>query len=156
MNTGTSFRRVLALFFCLTAASPVTAVSSQRICTLSITGTGGNVVHLLAEIADTDTLRSRGLMFRKGLDKNRGMIFMYSSEEYLTFWMKNTYIPLSIAYISGEGVIHEIYDMKPLDTSIVYPSRLPARYALEVNRGWFREHGITQGCRVNLYGCFGK
>ncbi|MBN1534921.1 MAG: DUF192 domain-containing protein [Spirochaetes bacterium] len=95
-------------------------------------------------------------MFRKGLDKNRGMIFMYSSEEYLTFWMKNTYIPLSIAYISGEGVIHEIYDMKPLDTSIVYPSRLPARYALEVNRGWFREHGITQGCRVNLYGCFGK
>ena len=70
--------------------------------------------------------------------------------------MKNTFIPLSIAYVDKHGVINEIYHMKPNDSSITYPSKYPAMYALEVNRGWFNKNKITKGNKIIFNGCFGK
>lgn len=102
------------------------------------------------EIADTEDKRNLGLMFRNYLDSNSGMLFVFKDANKRTFWMKNTYIPLSIAYISDDGTINEIYDMKPLDISVVYPSRRPAKYALEMNKGWFDKHNIAVGCKVLL------
>jgi uncharacterized membrane protein (UPF0127 family) len=95
-------------------------------------------------------------MFRSRLEKDSGMLFVFDREQMLDFWMKNTSIPLSIAYIDSEGIIREIYDMKPLDISVSYPSKYPARYALEVNRGWFSRKGIRKGSRLILNGCIGQ
>ncbi|MBN1495492.1 MAG: DUF192 domain-containing protein [Spirochaetes bacterium] len=125
-------------------------------CILRILNSDGNAVSLTVEIADTERRRQTGLMHRKTMPREHGMLFVFPREQKMNFWMKNTYIPLSIAYIDSNGVIREIYDMKPLDTSVTYPSALPALYALEVNRGWFRLNNISTGCRIVLDGCVGK
>ena len=121
------------------------ALSQLRTCDLRITTAAGKNIRVMAEIADTEFRRMKGLMFRESMQENRGMLFVFEHEQHLSFWMKNTYIPLSIAYIDRRGVIMEIHDMKPLDTSITYPSKNPAKYALEVNQGWFRKHAINAG-----------
>jgi uncharacterized protein len=131
-------------------------LSGKNTYNLVIINAGGKQVPLNVEIADTEPMRMKGLMDRKEMRRDSGMLFVFDREEKLNFWMKNTYIPLSIAYISKTGVINEIRDMKPLDTSMTYPSAIPARYALEVNRGWFEENNITKGCRIALDGCISK
>ena len=99
---------------------------------------------LRAEIADTPERRRRGLMFRKSLPPNRGMLFIFPEEDYHGFWMKNTGIPLSIAFISRDGRIRQIEVMEPMSEEI-HSSRFPVKYALEVNRGWFSQFGIRAG-----------
>lgn len=101
------------------------------------------------ELAITPEERAKGLMFREELEKNRGMLFVFEEEQALSFWMKNTSIALSIAYISANGVIIDILDMEPYDLSLV-PSSQPVKYALEVNQGEFRRRGIRPGNRVIL------
>ena len=101
-------------------------------------------VELEVEVAVNYQQKSTGLMFRLDLADGRGMIFVYNSDQYLGFWMKNTYIPLSIAYLNAEGVILEIYDMHPLSSQTVYSSR-PVRFALEVPLGWFKRAGLEPG-----------
>ena len=100
---------------------------------------------LKVEIADTPQRRSAGLMFRKKLAKNEGMLFVFPKEDYLSFWMKNTKIPLSIGYFDQDGILLEIHNMKPDQTSEVYNARNKAIYAIEVNQGWFKENGIVIG-----------
>lgn len=128
----------------------------NSLCSITILNNNKKQIKLAVETADTEAKRRYGLMFRKSLDQNRGMLFVFPFEIMLDFWMKNTYIPLSIAYIDKNFIINEIYDMKPLDTSIKYPSKRAAKYALEVNQGWFKKHNITKGCRIILNGCFSK
>ncbi len=99
------------------------------------------------ELAVTPSERARGLMFRESLPRHHGMLFVFEVEQPLSFWMQNTSIPLSVAYIDENGIITDILDMEPYDLSSVSSSR-PARYALEVNRGEFREKGIRPGNRV--------
>jgi uncharacterized membrane protein (UPF0127 family) len=90
-------------------------------------------------------------MGRTELGENRGMLFVFEEEQRLSFWMKDTHIPLSIAYIDSEGRIVDIQDMKPLDDELPdYTSSEPARYALEVNRGFFEERGVEVGDKVEL------
>ena len=101
------------------------------------------------EIADTPEEREQGLMFREALDADHGMVFIFPDERPRSFWMRNTPLPLSIAYIDAQGIILEIHDMEPFSLEPVR-SRFPARYALEVNRGRFRELGIEPGDRVDL------
>jgi len=105
-------------------------------------------VSLTVECARSQSEQTYGLMFRDKLGENDGMLFFFDSDGYRNFWMKNTIIPLSLAYISSRGDIMEIYDMKPLDTSVTYPSKYPCRYVLEVNKGWFRKNGIRVGSQV--------
>jgi uncharacterized membrane protein (UPF0127 family) len=100
---------------------------------------------LLVEIADTPRKRSIGLMFREKLEDDRGMLFVFPEEDYLSFWMKNTKIPLSLGYFNKDGILLEIHHMKPNQTHTTYSSRSKAIYALEVNQGWFEKNGIQEG-----------
>ncbi len=104
---------------------------------------------LTVELAITPLERQVGLMFREYLPENRGMLFVFESEDYLTFWMKNTSIPLSIAFINPEGIIVDIQNMEPFTTT-PHVSKERAIYALEVNKGWFKKHGITVGDTVKI------
>ena len=108
-----------------------------------------NQWNLTVEIADTQKSQEKGLMKRKSLDEDRGMLFVYDRDSRKSFWMKNTLIPLSIAYIAADGTIREIYDMEPLSTRIV-DSRYSVRYALEVNQGAFDMHGIKPGDKLEF------
>jgi len=104
---------------------------------------------LLVEIARTAYEQEMGLMHRSSLAEDKGMLFIYDSDQKLTFWMKNTSIPLSIAFIASDGIIKEIYDMKPFSLKLV-SSHHSVRYALEVNQGFFERFGITVGDRLEL------
>jgi len=99
------------------------------------------------EIADTQLKRSLGLMYRKELEPESGMLFIFPENKDLSFWMKDTHIPLSIAYINEEGIILNIEDMVPLSLNGV-PSSGPCKYALEVNQGWFEQNMIQAGDKI--------
>ena len=101
------------------------------------------------ELANTPEKRQQGLMNRTSLDDEKGMLFIFEKEKYLYFWMKNTGIPLSIAYISSSGQIIDILDLEPYSLKLVQSSK-PALYALEVNRGFFMKKGIKVGDTVKL------
>jgi uncharacterized membrane protein (UPF0127 family) len=96
------------------------------------------------EVADNFSSRRRGLMFRSSLQSNTGMLFIWEDYAIRCMWMKNTKIPLSIAFMSKEKEILEIYDMVPMSEASTC-SNNKAAFALEVNKGWFEEHNITSG-----------
>ncbi len=96
------------------------------------------------EVAKSEEERGKGLMGRKSLEKNGGMLFIFEDEGYHGFWMKNTLIPLSIAFIDRDGKIVEITNMEPM-TLITHDPPRPILYALEMNRGWFSANGIKVG-----------
>jgi len=102
---------------------------------------------LTAEVAHTDPARMQGLMHRRILPEDRGMLFVFSDVARHAMWMKNTYIPLSVAFLDEHGAIINIEDMKP-HTEDTHPSAKPAKYALEANLGWFRKRGIKPGAKV--------
>ena len=106
-----------------------------------------NGKNLSVEIAYTDKDRAKGLMNREKLDPESGMLFIFPYDRHLSFWMKNTSIPLSIAYISSDYVIKEIRNMKPFSTAPVN-SKNSVRFALEVNQGYFEKSGIEEGDRL--------
>lgn len=101
------------------------------------------------EIAETEVQQARGLMYREELAQNAGMLFVYQDEQFRSFWMKNTLIPLSIAYISEDGKILSIHNMTPLSTEGVN-SVAPAKYALEVKQGRFNELKVKLGMVVTF------
>jgi uncharacterized protein len=138
-------RAVVICLLLLTSAalSQETAQVALPSITLSVAGKA-----VTAEVADDAQERSMGLMFRDHLAPNTGMLFVMSKPERASFWMKNTIVPLSIAYISPAGVIVEIHDLHPLDEKPV-PSAFPnIAYALEMEQGWFSENGILAGDRI--------
>jgi hypothetical protein len=104
---------------------------------------------LEVEIAKTKRQRARGLMSREELEWNEGMLFIFREEQYLSFWMKDTSIPLSIAFLDKNGVVTDIYDMEPFSLDPVRSSR-KCRYAIEVNRNFFRDAGLAVGSSLNL------
>ncbi|MFQ5750752.1 MAG: DUF192 domain-containing protein [bacterium] len=107
-------------------------------------------VPLDVEIAqDEETLMS-GLMYREELPENQGMLFVFQNQRILSFWMRNTFIPLDIAFINRDGMVVDIQQMAPLDETKQYISSAPALYALEVNAGWFEEHRLKIGSRVQF------
>ena len=111
----------------------------------------GERIPVQVEIADTYAERQTGLSGRTTLAEDAGMLFVFDQEQPLSFWMKDTLIPLSIAYISADGRIVDIQDMQPLDET-PHPSAEPAQYALEVNQGFFTERGVAVGDTVELPG----
>lgn len=133
-----------------TARSTTTA-GTLELRELVIEASSGEEVRVRAEIADEADEQARGLMNRKRLGEERGMLFVYTEEREMSFWMKDTFIPLSIAYIDSEGRIVDIQDMKPLDDKPPsYVSAKPAQYALEVNKGFFDERGVKVRDEVQL------
>jgi uncharacterized membrane protein (UPF0127 family) len=105
-------------------------------------------VKLRAELADTESKKERGLMFRQFLPENSGMLFIFDPPTQAAFWMKNTRIPLSIAFVDNQGRILEIRSMKPFDETPIWSVSNAVAYALEVSEGWFDRHGIRTGTRI--------
>ncbi|MDR1373545.1 MAG: DUF192 domain-containing protein [Treponema sp.] len=116
---------------------------------LAVKTASGTAVPISAEVAVTAEEQAAGLMNRKSLPDGKGMLFVYARDELMSFWMKNTLIPLSIAFIAYDGRILEIRDMKPRDLTPVRSTRY-VRYALEVPQGWFSRAGIAAGDRLVL------
>ncbi|MDZ4744361.1 MAG: DUF192 domain-containing protein [Verrucomicrobiota bacterium] len=102
------------------------------------------------EIARTTEQKNTGLMGRKSLGENEGMLFINHSPQTASFWMKNTLIPLSIAYIDEDGVIQEIYHLEPLRLDTVQSRQSNIKYALEVNKGWFEKNGISIKQKISV------
>ena len=105
---------------------------------------------LIVEIADTPRSLDKGLMGRSELKEGHGMLFVYKEPQLLSFWMKNTKIPLSIAFFDEEKILLNMADMIPLRTDLIYLSVSPALYALEVPQGWFVKHQIKPGMKFSF------
>lgn len=109
---------------------------------------------IIVEVADTDPKREYGLMFVTTLPKDQGMLFIFDRPTPLSFWMKNTLIPLAIAYFDTSKKLIEVLEMEP--ASLVqrappsYPSSRPAQYALEMNKGWFKAHHVPKGALLKI------
>ena len=133
-----------ALFFLFLLWIPIT--HSQSLLSIPL------YIHdkeIRVEVAQTPEERSYGLMGRKYLGKDEGMLFIFETEDYHGFWMKGTLLPLSIAFIAKDGRVVWITDMKPLTLDSHVPPR-PILYALEMNKGWFSSHGVKAGDMIRF------
>jgi len=144
----------VALFVMLVAATlmPDAVAIGADLPTVPLSINGKKIT---AEVAATPEQRASGLMNRFSLKPNSGMLFVFERPEPLAFWMKNTYVPLSIAFIGADGRILNIEDMAPHDEANHW-SKGPGLYALEMRKGWFAEAGVKAGDRVEGLGSDGK
>jgi uncharacterized membrane protein (UPF0127 family) len=102
---------------------------------------------ITVEVASTAPDRATGLMHRRMLPENRGMLFIFDDIAHHGMWMMNTFVPLSVAFLDREGTIINIEDMQP-QTKNSHRAAKPAKYALEMNLGWFAKRGIKPGAKV--------
>ena len=139
--------RHAAAFLCLLAL-PGTAWA-EAACTparLDLRWDGGHE-SFAVEVADDAAERAQGLMFRTELSPASGMLFVYEGPRHPQFWMKNTLIPLTAAFVADDGTIVNLADMKPLDESS-HCSAEPVRYVLEMNQGWFEQRHLKAGAKL--------
>jgi uncharacterized membrane protein (UPF0127 family) len=133
------------------AEATLTAAPQLRREMITIANTRGEKITMQVEIADTEPSRELGLMFRPAMDPYAGMLFDFGADTTGGFWMANTILPLSIAFIKADGSIIDIQDMKPLDRTGISAAG-PYRYALEANQGFFSVNAIEVGNKVTLPG----
>ncbi len=140
-------KRLVCCFWLLFVAVTLHAQTTAQptLSTLPLTVNGKTIT---AEIADDDQERSTGLMYREKLAPNSGMLFVMPQTNYVSFWMRNTLIPLSIAYINPSGMILEIHSMKPRDETPIKSNFPGVAYALEMEDGWFDKNGVLPGDRL--------
>lgn len=100
-----------------------------------------------AQVASTPTQRQIGLMHRREMPQHEGMLFVFEQPATQCFWMKNTLIPLTAAFVEDDGTIANLADMKPLDESS-HCSAKPVRYVLEMNKGWFEQRNLRAGVKL--------
>ncbi|HJV82283.1 DUF192 domain-containing protein [Noviherbaspirillum sp.] len=146
MISKTLFSVSALLAGALVTASP-SAISQQAMKFPVISLNAG--IHLIkAEVAARDAERQQGLMFREKLGPNEGMVFLFEAPAGVCMWMKNTLIPLSVAFIDDSGKIVNIEDMQP-QTTDSHCAKKPVRYALEMNLGWFKQKNIKPGSVID-------
>jgi uncharacterized membrane protein (UPF0127 family) len=114
---------------------------------LPVTSLTAGIHVIKAEVAATEANRQQGLMFREKMGQNEGMVFLFEQPAPICMWMKNTLIPLSVAFIDADGKIINIEDMQPHSTES-HCAKKPARYALEMNQGWFKQKNIKPGTAI--------
>jgi len=131
---------------CSVAAETVPPLATT---TVTISRNGSEIATIDAEVAETPAQREQGLMFRTELEDGNGMLFIFEYSQILSFWMKNTSIPLSIAFINYYGDIIDIQDMQPEIEASTYSSSL-ALFALEVPQGWFSRVGVQVGDTIDF------
>lgn len=124
---------------------PSQAPAQARLLPTASLAIGTATAHV--EIAATPETRNHGLMFRASLPADHGMLFVFEQETTQCFWMKNTPLPLTIAFIDAQGRIVNMRDMQPFSEATHCPAR-PMRYALEMRQGWFQQYGIQAGQTV--------
>lgn len=149
MNASKKLMKRAALFFSgvLFLLAESCSADKNNTADISIVKADNSVVTVKAEIAQTAAERERGFMNRKHIPAGTGMIFIFETDQVLSFWMKNTPVALSIAFIDSSGVIRDIFDMTPFSLAEVQ-STVSVRYVLEVPKGWFSENGIKTGDTV--------
>jgi len=135
--------RILAIgLLSMVVAFPALADNPLKVITLSV---GKHPIRV--EVVQKDEDRMKGLMFREKLGKNDGMLFIFDDPGYHSIWMKNTLIPLSVAFLDRDGVILNVEDMEP-QTTDSHTAAGPATYAIETNKGWFAERKLKPGDKV--------
>jgi uncharacterized membrane protein (UPF0127 family) len=122
--------------------------SAQHVRTFPVVSLTAGMHLIKAEIVANDTDRQQGLMFRKKMGENEGMLFVLDAPADICMWMKNTLIPLSVAFIDQNKNIINIEDMKP-NTLHSHCAKRKASYALEMNQGWFNKKNIKPGTKIN-------
>ena len=143
---------ILSIFFFVILFLSGCTVQEEGKDSLTVITQNGDV-RVYVEVADTVEERQEGLMYREKLAKNSGMLFIFENERILSFWMKNTQIPLDMIFISANGTITEIkHYVQPCltDPCPTYPSEYPNKYVLEVNAGFSEENDIQVGDRLDL------
>ncbi len=135
-------RNVIPLLVACAGAAAVPAAAQMPVIEL-----GAGMFRIEAEVADSFEERQRGLMQRRSMPAQHGMLFVFPEESHHCMWMKNTLLPLSVAFLDGAGRIVNIEDMQP-QTENNHCASAPSRYALEMNAGWFRERGIGPGSAI--------
>ncbi len=151
------FFMLVVAAFCSSGCDPgsspnsVAPNSGLPIATVSVmSASGGSPVHVEAEVASTQAQRQQGLMFRTEMAENRGMLFLFRQDTRGGFWMKNTHLPLTIAYIGSDGTIQELREGVPFDEQNILTPEKAYRYVLEMNSGWFERHNLGVGDTVEL------
>jgi uncharacterized protein len=132
----------LALSVCSTACAQEQAQTDLPRVTLS-----AGIHQIEAQVAQTPQQQEIGLMFRRSMPPNEGMLFVFPSANRVCFWMKNTLLPLTAAFMTDDGTIVNLADMKP-QTTTSHCADKPVRYVLEMNKGWFGKHGIKAGMKL--------
>ena len=142
-----SFKFLLGLFLgiCFAGCDSAKTVDPFGLRTANLV-VGG--VPLKAEVAEDEQSRAMGLMFRDSLSEDRGMLFIFDRPHQVSFWMKNTKVPLSIAFLENDRVISEEKSMRPYDETLIQSRSDKIRYAIEVNAGWFDRHQVKPGAKV--------
>ena len=140
-------RRIASFFFVLFTAMAAVCQGAPKGNKTAIIDVNGHDVSV--ELALTPEEQMTGLMNRDALGCDDGMLFIFPQEQILSFWMKNTAIPLSIAYVKIDGRIVQIDSMKPYSLDS-HPSHEKVKYALEMNEGWFAKHGVNVGDLVRI------
>jgi len=136
--------RLLGLALAFVGSAPAQEAAQPRLATLTLQAGMHNI---RAELARTPMQTQTGMMFRQEMGANEGMLFVFDQPERRCFWMKNTLLPLSIAFIADDGRIVNLADMQPRSEDS-HCSAQPVRFALEMNQGWFAKRGIKPGFRL--------
>jgi uncharacterized membrane protein (UPF0127 family) len=144
MTLSNPLRLVLALAACAGALAAAAQNAPQRLQTIQL---NAGIHNIHAEVALTPEQRAIGLMHRREMASNDGMLFVFEEPARQCFWMKNTLLPLSIAFLADDGTVVDIADMQP-QTLDSHCSSRPVRYALEMNQGWFAKRGIKPGSKL--------
>ena len=139
-------KQITTIFLTLLLIVSAASCKSKKlpVITVTITRADGTTIPVKAEVADTEEERNFGFMERKNIPDGTGMLFVFDRDQILSFWMKNTPHPLSIAYIDSRGKIRNIYDMTPYSLTPI-KSTSSVRYALEVPQGWYKDNNINVG-----------
>lgn len=145
-RAATLFQQSLATAFALLIAASVMAQADPQPRLPTVELTAGMYV-IQAEVARTHNEQSVGLMHRRSMGVNEGMLFVYDTPQVRCYWMRNTLIPLTIAFADDDGTIVNLKDMQPRSEQSHCSTR-PVRYALEMNQGWFKERGLKPGFKL--------
>ena len=146
MHQNTRMKQRLSAIFLSLAASVALAQGAPQL-DLPRTKLSAGMYLIDTQVASTATQRATGLMFRTSMPPGEGMLFMFDTPAEQCFWMKNTLLPLTAAFVADDGTIVNLVDMKPQSTDS-HCSQKPVRYVLEMNQGWFEKKGIKAGAKL--------
>jgi uncharacterized membrane protein (UPF0127 family) len=140
-------KRILITFFLSTLALSATAQDTPQT-TLPRIKLQAGMYQIDTQVAQTEAQRQIGLMFRQEMPQHEGMLFVFEQPATQCFWMKNTLLPLTAAFVADDGTIVNLVDMKP-QTTDSHCSTKPVRFVLEMNQGWFAKKGLKAGSRLS-------
>jgi uncharacterized membrane protein (UPF0127 family) len=141
------YRVITNLVVLALAAAAVPAVAQDAQTNLTRVGLSAGMHQIDAQVAQTQEQRATGLMYRRQMPQHEGMLFVFEQPSVQCFWMKNTLLPLTAAFVADDGTIVNLADMKP-QTTDSHCSDKPVRYVLEMNQGWFARKGIKAGFKL--------